>query len=321
MYYNVRDLIGHWVKPRSRQGKMCPHACCRNRRVHPDNFPVLLPAELLRRAPEKDLLYHYEHTGNDRARAQVLAEVDRREQSERARAKGREAARGRAFARQLERRELIDHEIRQAEAATNGYMVNDDGRRRGVTPESLFRGSESRALRYASDDLLRYWEDHPRPSAGLLSSNPAVIRRTRARSDIGRVDYTSTRPRPSAPPKQRGPLSAGDKLERDRAKLARAKAAAPIAARSIEQRPPVDDARAAAYDRIGRHYHITTRTVDGQTVYQVRHAPRGRASFGDVVAELRTREAANTELNRRIVERYEANRAARAQPITPLGVY
>lgn len=58
--YKVRDLIGHFVKPRSAGGKMCPHACCRNKRVHPDNMPVILPSKLLRRASDEDLAAHYD---------------------------------------------------------------------------------------------------------------------------------------------------------------------------------------------------------------------------------------------------------------------
>ena len=80
--YNVRDLIGHWVKPRSRAGKMCPHKCCRGYRVHPDNFPVILPRELLRTARERDLIAHYEQHGTrdcpecEKVRTQILGEID-----------------------------------------------------------------------------------------------------------------------------------------------------------------------------------------------------------------------------------------------------
>jgi len=38
MAYSVRDLLGHFVRPRSARGKMCPHACCRNKRVHPATY-------------------------------------------------------------------------------------------------------------------------------------------------------------------------------------------------------------------------------------------------------------------------------------------
>jgi len=185
--YNIRDLLGHWVKPRTRQGKMCPHACCRNKRVHPENFPVLLPRELLRKAPERDLITHYEKVNdNDRASAQLLGEIDRRDQAGKLRAARRQGAERRRFTRRVERQELVEGEITRAERATNGYMVNAAGRRRGVTAESLFTGKESRALRYATPELIEHWQQHPRPSAAALSANPRVARAARARSDVGR---------------------------------------------------------------------------------------------------------------------------------------
>lgn len=49
-----------------------------------------------------------------------------------------------------------------AEAATNGFMVNRAGERAGVHSASLFVGPESRARKYASEELLRYWQDHGR---------------------------------------------------------------------------------------------------------------------------------------------------------------
>jgi hypothetical protein len=58
--YNVRDMIGHFVKPRRAEGRMCPHACCRGHRVHPDNYPVILPSRLLRRASDYDLAEHFD---------------------------------------------------------------------------------------------------------------------------------------------------------------------------------------------------------------------------------------------------------------------
>lgn len=38
---------------------MCQHACCRGYRVHPANYPVILPNKLLRRASEQDLADHF----------------------------------------------------------------------------------------------------------------------------------------------------------------------------------------------------------------------------------------------------------------------
>ena len=84
MPYSVRDLLGHFVKPCSMKGKMCPHACCRNKRVHPVNMPVILPSKVLRRASDEDLAAHFDRVQGDsrkdeRARAQVLHEMERRD--------------------------------------------------------------------------------------------------------------------------------------------------------------------------------------------------------------------------------------------------
>jgi hypothetical protein len=51
VYYNRRDLIGHWIKRTSPVQRMCGHACCRGYRVHPRNYPVILPDRLLRLTP------------------------------------------------------------------------------------------------------------------------------------------------------------------------------------------------------------------------------------------------------------------------------
>ncbi len=49
-----------------------------------------------------------------------------------------------------------------AEAATNGAMLNARGRQKGVDPFSLFMGNETRALAYASEELVEHWAAHPR---------------------------------------------------------------------------------------------------------------------------------------------------------------
>jgi hypothetical protein len=49
-----------------------------------------------------------------------------------------------------------------AEAATNGALLNREGRRRRIDPMSLFTHNRYYANRYASDELLEWWQDHPR---------------------------------------------------------------------------------------------------------------------------------------------------------------
>ena len=172
--YNVRDLLGHYVAPASQRGKMCPHACCRNKRVHPANMPVILPNRLLRRASDKDLAEHYDRVSQrddakaERARAQVLHEMDRRDQAETRKREARDRRQARMFSRKMEREELIEWQYLKAEAETRGNLVNRAGVAAGISDRSLFTGPESRARRYASEELLNYWLDNPRPTTAMM---------------------------------------------------------------------------------------------------------------------------------------------------------
>lgn len=49
-----------------------------------------------------------------------------------------------------------------AEDATRGHMLNHAGRAAGIDPADLFSGPESRARRYASDELREWWQDNGR---------------------------------------------------------------------------------------------------------------------------------------------------------------
>lgn len=72
--------------------------------------------------------------------------------------------RGRNFD-ELARNAFADHAYESwldAENATNGYLVNKAGERAKVNPRSLFLGPESRARKYASPELLDYWQEHGR---------------------------------------------------------------------------------------------------------------------------------------------------------------
>lgn len=50
----------------------------------------------------------------------------------------------------------------RAEEATNGALLNAEGRAADVDALSLFMGNEARAHRYASPELLEHWESFPR---------------------------------------------------------------------------------------------------------------------------------------------------------------
>lgn len=181
-YYDRRDLIGHWVERAEPEQHMCEHACCRGYRVHPANMPVVLPRKLLRRASEKDLLRHYDRLSDktgpraDRARLQVLYEIDRREQAEKAQARRqteragqREARAARRAAEVMEREAIMESAWLQAEEATKGNMLNKRGRAAGISDRSLFRGPEARARKYASEELLEHWQTHPRPTGAMFA--------------------------------------------------------------------------------------------------------------------------------------------------------
>jgi hypothetical protein len=188
--YSVRDLLGHFVRPKSARGDLCPHSCCRNRRPHPENWPAYLKPRTLRTASDEDLAEHYvQHGGCEKCRGQILREMDRRDVREQ-RAK---TARQRRFARSLERQEAIEASWQAAERATNGNMLNAKGRARGIDDRSLFTGSEDRAYRYASDELKAHWEHNPRPTRAQLSGDPEAIRRERSLSNAGRAQ-ASRRP-------------------------------------------------------------------------------------------------------------------------------
>lgn len=52
----------------------------------------------------------------------------------------------------------------EAESATNGFMLNAAGRSAGVDPWSLLTGPESRARKYASDELKGWFDANGRPT-------------------------------------------------------------------------------------------------------------------------------------------------------------
>lgn len=178
--YSIRDLLGHFVKPAKREGRMCPHACCRGRRPHPDRFPVLLPADVARSASDTELVRHLQKESvgrSDAAVAQVVGELDRREKRE-AKAQARRArAKDRRVSAQSAYRDYLEVEWIAAESATNGQMVNKRGRARGIDPRSLWTANERTRAAYASEELRRYWDSHPIVGADEFTGGEAAQRR------------------------------------------------------------------------------------------------------------------------------------------------
>ena len=75
-----------------------------------------------------------------------------------------ERARRRRQDAEQEYRDEVYRQWLAAEAATNGFMLNRAGRYRGIDERSLFVGPESRVRKYASPELIEWFESHPRPT-------------------------------------------------------------------------------------------------------------------------------------------------------------
>lgn len=171
--YDRRDFFGHWVRKDQPANRPCQHACCRGLRAHPDRYPVVKRNRYLRYSSDTQLADYYDrHAGDtprdDAARAQVLAELQRRDLAHERRERTEERRRARLASRRHERQERIEMEFAAAEAATNGYMLNRRGLEAGINERTLFRGPEARARKYASEELLNYWQTHARPTEANL---------------------------------------------------------------------------------------------------------------------------------------------------------
>jgi hypothetical protein len=59
-------------------------------------------------------------------------------------------------------RRALQEDYYAAEAATNGYLLNSEGQRRGLDPLDLWRQNEAYARRWASDELREWWDANER---------------------------------------------------------------------------------------------------------------------------------------------------------------
>lgn len=180
--YNRRDQIGHWVTKQQPVYRPCTHACCRGYRAHPSNWPIIPAKMAYRTATDDQLAAHYTKltaVENDpKARGgelQILAEFerrDRREMRRRERKQVRERRREAIASNRAVRRteaEVERERIRvQAEAATQGYLVNRKGRNLGIDPDEILTGREAVFQRYASDEARDYFRVNPRPTAAYF---------------------------------------------------------------------------------------------------------------------------------------------------------
>lgn len=191
--YYRRDLIGHYIERRQQTQRPCTHACCRGYRVHPSNYPVILPSRTLRTASDDDLRDHFikvsgqEGSKARRAEAQILHEMERRdrEQEKRSEREQRHAAHRQAVAstRAAKRQENEAEYERiklEAERHTNGYLVNARGRARGISDAEILTGREDVFTRYATDEARDYFTTHPRPTASYFrGQDTRVVERAR----------------------------------------------------------------------------------------------------------------------------------------------
>lgn len=189
-----RDLIGHFIRNRQPAQQMCTHACCRGYRVHPKNMPVILPNRLLRTASEDDLAKHYDKVSRGdseadrRAEAQILHEMERRDEVGHARRRRKAAIAGTRAAQRMEHEAERERIYQQADEYTKGNWVNRRGEARGISADEILTGREAVFQRYASEEARAYFRDHPRPTASMFRgrdtrvpySDPTASRRRRS---------------------------------------------------------------------------------------------------------------------------------------------
>lgn len=57
---------------------------------------------------------------------------------------------------------FVDYQYLAAVEATSGVLVNREGIAKHIDGYTLFSGPLSRAQKYASEELLEFWEQNPR---------------------------------------------------------------------------------------------------------------------------------------------------------------
>lgn len=181
MAYNRRDLIGHWIHRDQREQRPCTHACCRGYRVHPDNYPTVLPSRTMRRASDADLSAHFgKVTQQDTPEAryaenQILHEMERRDREEQRRAAHREARSATRAAQRMERESEQERIFLEAEAYTRGNWTNLKGTARGIADREILTGRESVFQRYASEEAREFFRYTPRPTAAYFRGRDSRV--------------------------------------------------------------------------------------------------------------------------------------------------
>lgn len=175
-HYNVRDQRGHYVKPKTARYQLCHHSCCNGTRVHPETLPVKISRGYLRTLTEPqlerelDTYINFSDT-HEQGMVQIIAEIDRREDAEKMRAHRKMLSAQRRQERESEHSDEVYRQWLLAESATNGVMLNNKtlreikaGKRAYIDERSLFTGPEWRVTKFASPELIEFFESHPRPT-------------------------------------------------------------------------------------------------------------------------------------------------------------
>jgi hypothetical protein len=186
----ARDQLGHWVAPPSADGRPCPHACCQGKRRHPKNMPVKLSRSYLRGLSEDELVKELESYSrysetHEEGFLQIIAEDTRRVDAREKAVARREKAVENRRRRSEEHRDEVYRQWLQAEAITNGNMLNKAGRKAGIDERTLFTGPESRVEKYASRELLDFFEANPRPTRETFLGSSRQRREALSRRRIG----------------------------------------------------------------------------------------------------------------------------------------
>lgn len=188
--YNLRDQLGHYVDRADAADRPCHHSCCAGKRVHPANLPVKINRQYLRHLSDEDLeteLGQYSDFADTHEAGflQIVAEIDRRDESAKLAAARKARARERRQQRESDYRDEVYRNWLMAEAETNGYMLNKAGKAAGIDERSLFTGPESRVAKYASRELLDFFDAHPRPTRASYLGSAAERRAHLAGRRIG----------------------------------------------------------------------------------------------------------------------------------------
>lgn len=181
--YNIRDLFGHFVRPRSREGRLCPHKCCRGKRIHPRDEPLIANKALLRAMSDDDFVRLLQGIDWTDARdvQDVLKEAERRECRQLAVYRRTQNRTERARMERLDFEVEIEAKFLAAEHATRGNMLSRAGKAAKVDPRTLLHGTEARARKYASEELNEWIERHGRLTLTEYRRGRAQPRQTSTR--------------------------------------------------------------------------------------------------------------------------------------------